>query len=302
MIDPITTNDSPASQHLRGEETQSFSPELNLASGLYVVATPIGNLRDITLRALDVLRSADMILAEDTRQTRKLLGAYDIKTPLKAYHDHNAAKRVPRIVKEIEAGSSIALVSDAGTPLVSDPGFKLVRGCAQAGLDIFPLPGASAVLAGLVKSGLPSDRFMFAGFLPPKTAARKTALEALVSVKATLIFFETGPRIKSSLADMAQVFGAREAVLTRELTKRYEEVRRGSFEELIQSCALAPPKGELVVLISPPTGDDIWPEATVIAALSSLLGEMGLKRASTEVAEQSGWAKRDVYQLALSLK
>ena len=302
MIDPSTTNDGPASQHLRGEETQFISPELNLASGLYVVATPIGNLRDITLRALDVLRHADMILAEDTRQTRKLLGAYDIKTPLTAYHDHNAAKRVPAIIKEIEAGRAIALVSDAGTPLVSDPGFKLVRGCAQAGLEVFPLPGASAVLAGLVKSGLPSDRFMFAGFLPPKSAARKTALETLASIKASLIFFETGPRIAASLADMAQVFGPREAVLTRELTKRYEEARRGSFEALIQSCEQNPPKGELVVLVGPPQGDDIWPEATVIAALNSLIGEMGLKRASTEVAEQSGWAKRDVYQLALSLK
>ncbi len=302
MIDPSTTNDSPASQHLRGEETQSISPELNLASGLYVVATPIGNLRDITLRALDVLRNADMILAEDTRQTRKLLSAYDIKTPLSAYHDHNAAKRVPGIVKDIEEGGAIALVSDAGTPLVSDPGFKLVRGCAAVGLDIFPLPGASAVLAGLVKSGLPSDRFMFAGFLPPKSAARKTTLESVINVKATLIFFETGPRITASLADMAQVLGTREVVLTRELTKRYEEVRRGSFEALILSCEQNPPKGELVVLVGPPEGDDIWPEATVITALEALIGEMGLKRASTEVAEQSGWAKRDVYQLALSLK
>jgi len=236
-----TISDTNPSQHLTGEELQSIS----LEAGLYVVATPIGNLRDITLRALDTLRAADIILAEDTRQTRKILDAYDIRTSLTPYHDHNAAKRVPGVIKDLEAGKIIALVSDAGTPLVSDPGFKLVRAAVEAGIDVYPLPGASAVLAGLVKSGLPSDRFMFAGFLPPKSGARKTALEEFTSVKATLIFFETGPRIAACLKDMSDVLGTRDVVLTRELTKRYEEARHGSFASLIDSVTSEPPRGEL---------------------------------------------------------
>ena len=156
---------------------------------------------------------ADHILAEDTRQTRKLLDAYDIKTALSAYHDHNAAKRVPKLIQALDTGKSYALVSDAGTPLVSDPGFKLVRAAIEAKIEVYPLPGASAVLAGLVKSGLPSDQFMFAGFLPPKSAARKTALEAFARVKATLIFFETGPRIKACLQDIKAVLGERNICL-----------------------------------------------------------------------------------------
>jgi len=286
------------SQHLTGEELQSISLEV----GLYVVATPIGNLRDITLRALDTLRGADIILAEDTRQTRKLLDAYDIKTPLSPYHDHNAAKRVPGVIKDLDAGKIIALVSDAGTPLVSDPGFKLARAAIEAGIDVFPLPGASAVLAGLVKSGLPSDRFMFAGFLPPKSGARKTALEEFISVKATLILFETGPRIAACLKDMSSVLGERDVVLTRELTKRYEEARHGSFESLIDSVKAEPPRGELVLLVGPPKIGDRWREDEVISALKTQMPELGVKRASAEIAAQCGWPKRDVYQLALRLK
>jgi 16S rRNA (cytidine1402-2'-O)-methyltransferase len=286
------------SQPLRGDETQSNS----LVTGLYVVATPIGNLRDITLRALDVLRSVDSILAEDTRQTRKLLSAYDIKTPLSPYHDHNAAKRVPGVIKDLQDDKVIALVSDAGTPLVSDPGFKQVRAAVEAGIEVFPLPGASAVLAGLVKSGLPSDKFMFAGFLPPKSAARKTVLEELAMVKATLIFFETGPRIIDSLADMRDVLGDRNAVLARELTKHYEEARYGSFEELIASVKDDAPRGEIVVLIGPPKTKARWPEAEVETALKAIIAEQGAKRASAEIAAQCGWPKRDVYKLAITLK
>jgi len=292
-----------SSQHLTGEELQSIS--LNprkLDSGLYVVATPIGNLRDITLRAVETLHVADHILAEDTRQSRKLLEAYNIKTPISAYHDHNAAKRVPKVIEDLKKGHTYALISDAGTPLVSDPGFKLVRSAIEEGIDVFPLPGASAVLAGLVKSGLPSDRFMFAGFLPAKTSARKTALEALALVKATLIFFETGPRIKACLQDMAEIMGPRQIVLTRELTKRYEEARRGSAFDLIKSVSENPPKGEIVLLVSPPEKDRLWDETAIIAALKILIPVDGLKRASAEIAKQSGWAKRDVYQLALTVK
>ena len=293
-----TISDANPSQHLTGDELQSVA----LQPGLYVVATPIGNLRDITLRALDTLRAADIILAEDTRQTRKLLEAYDIRTPLSPYHDHNAAKRVPGVIKDLESGKVAALVSDAGTPLVSDPGFKLVRAAVEAGIDVFPLPGASAVLAGLVKSGLPSDRFMFAGFLPPKSGARKTALEEFTSIKATLIFFETGPRIAACLKDMSGVLGERDVVLTRELTKHYEEARHGSFESLIESVKADPPRGELVLLVGPPTTGDRWSEEEVTSALNVQIAELGVKRASTEIAAQCGWPKRDVYQLALKLK
>ena len=303
MTHSDSISDTNPSQHLTGEELQSNSVKnVTLEPGLYVVATPIGNLRDITLRALDTLRAADMILAEDTRQTHKLLSAYDIKTPLSPYHDHNAAKRVPGVIKDLEAGKVVALVSDAGTPLVSDPGFNLVRAAVKAGIDVFPLPGASAVLAGLVKSGLPSDRFMFAGFLPPKSGARKTSLEALTNVKATLIFFETGPRIAACLTDMHSVFGERDVVLTRELTKRYEEARHGDFETLIESVKADPPRGELVVLVGPPSTSERWNEEDVISALNVQIPELGVKRASAEISAQCGWPKRDVYQLALKLK
>ena len=303
MTHDNTISDTNPSQHLTGEELQSVSPkDVSLEPGLYVVATPIGNLRDITLRALDTLRAVDVILAEDTRQTRKLLGAYDISTPLTPYHDHNAAKRVPGVIKDLEEGKVVALVSDAGTPLVSDPGFKLVRAAVEAEIDVFPLPGASAVLAGLVKSGLPSDRFLFAGFLPPKSGARKTALEELTTVKATLVFFETGPRITACLKDMSEILGDRDVVLTRELTKRYEEARHGSFEELVESVKNESPRGELVLLVGPAKTRERWHEDEVISALQVQISELGVKRASAEVAAQCGWPKRDVYQLALKLK
>ena len=303
MTHPDTISDTNPSQHLTGEEIQlAPSIKVTLEAGLYVVATPIGNLRDITLRALDTLRAADIILAEDTRQTRKLLDAYDIKTPLSPYHDHNAAKRVPGVIKELEGGKIVALVSDAGTPLVSDPGFKLVHAAIEAGIEVFPLPGASAVLAGLVKSGLPSDRFMFAGFLPPKSGARKTALEEFTSIRATLIFFETGPRIAACLKDMQEVLGERDVVLTRELTKRYEEARHGSFENLIDSVKAEPPRGELVLLVGPPQMSERWSEEEVVSALNVQIADLGVKRASAEIASLCGWPKRDVYQLALKLK
>ena len=283
-------------QHLSGESRQA------LTAGLYVVSTPIGNLRDITLRALDVLGGADRVLAEDTRQTGKLLEAFDISASLTPYHDHNAAARIPQVLGWLEAGETVALVSDAGTPLVSDPGFKLVREAAATGHEVFPLPGASAVLAGLVKSGLPSDKFLFAGFLPPKLAARKRELETLKSIPDTLIFFETGPRIGACLSDMADVLGPRDVVLTRELTKHYEEARRGDFAALIDSVEADAPRGELVLVVGPPGEDRGWDEARVKDALLKVMPEEGVKRASAQIADISGWAKRDVYSLALTLK
>ena len=272
-----------------------------LEAGLYVVATPIGNLRDITLRALDVLSGADIILAEDTRQTRKLLDAYDIKTPLSAYHDHNAAKRIPALLEKLEGGAVIALVSDAGTPLVSDPGFKLARGAADAGLKVVPLPGASAVLAGLVTAGLPSNVFTFAGFLPAKSSARRTELTKLSTVPGTLILFESPGRLLSSLADMLDVLGNRSAAIARELTKHYEETRRGLLSELIEGAKAEPPRGEIVVLIGASEDSGVWTESEIDAALIEAAPSQGVGRASTAIAQMSGWKKRDVYKRALTL-
>jgi len=295
--DPIRANSAAQSS-----STAITVNTISLSPALYVVSTPIGNLRDITLRALDVLKNATTILAEDTRQTRKLLNAYDITTPLTAYHDHNAAKRVPALIERLKAGETLALVSDAGTPLVSDPGFKLARAAVEAGLPVIPVPGASAVLAALIASGLPSDSFTFAGFLPSKSAARITALEAYKNTPGTLIFFESGGRLSDSLLDMQLALGDRHAVIARELTKRYEETRKGSIDALRETLVSDPARGEIVVLLAPKAKNDIWSEADVDAALMDSIKDMGLKRASTHVAVLSAWPKRDVYQRALTIK
>ena len=269
--------------------------------GLYIVATPIGNLRDITLRALDVLQLADHVLAEDTRQTRKLLNAYSIEADLTAYHDHNVAKTLPKVLSWLEAGKIVVQVSDAGTPLISDPGFKLVRAAIEAGHDIIPVPGASAPLAALVTAGLPSDRFLFAGFLPNKSAARRSKLIELLALKATLIFFESPNRILDCLKDVKAVMGDRPAVIAREITKKYEQVRRGTVSELIESCEETAPKGEIVLLVGAAAEATIWSKEQVDEALMERLSDLGAKRASAEVAELSGWAKRNVYQRAILL-
>jgi len=266
------------------------------------VSTPIGNLRDITLRALDVLSTADFILAEDTRTSGKLMQAYDLKTPLSAYHDHNAAKRVPNLIERIKNGAVIALISDAGTPLVSDPGFKLARACADEGLPVIAIPGASAVLAGLVSSGMASDKFMFAGFLPPKTAARKTQLEALASVPASLIFFESAGRLNAAVADMLAILGDRPAAIARELTKKYEEIIRGNLSELTAQLDGTKLRGEIVVIIGPPPKQQAWDEAQITDLLRIRIPEIGVKRASEEIAQLSGEKKRNIYTLALKLK
>ena len=297
IISPETTR-----QLQSGLDHSQFAQDAKLSAGLYIVSTPIGNLRDISLRALDVLANVDHILAEDTRQTAKLLAHYQIKTPLSAYHDHNAAKRVPKLVETLQGGAVMAIVSDAGTPLVSDPGYKLVSAAIDAGVNISPIPGASAVLAALTLSGCPSDRFSFGGFLPPKTTARKRWLETYLSTPGTLIFFETGPRLLASLADIETVLGNRPVALTRELTKRYEEARYGSVTELMQTVKDDPPRGELVICIGPSTDSGVWDEAQVTSALSALIDEVGVKRAAAEVAQKCGWKKRDVYAAALRFK
>lgn len=278
-------------------------PPQALAPGLYVVSTPIGNLRDITLRALDVLAAADEVLAEDTRVAGKLLSAYGVKARLSPYHDHNGAERRPELLRKLAEGARIALVSDAGTPLISDPGWKLAHEALEAGHRVFPVPGASAMLAGLVASGLPSDRFMFAGFLPPKQGARRQSLESLKTVPATLIFYESGPRLSETVADMAAVLGpARSAAVARELTKFFEETRRGTLGDLARHYDDAGgPKGEIVVLVGPPLDEEVTPER-LDAALRDALASLPTKAAANAVAEALGLPKRDVYQRALQLK
>jgi 16S rRNA (cytidine1402-2'-O)-methyltransferase len=273
-----------------------------LAPGLYVVATPIGNLRDITLRALDVLAAADLVLAEDTRVAGKLLGAYGLSARLERYDEHGAERSRPKAMAALAEGKRVALISDAGTPLVSDPGYKLVREAAAAGLAVFPIPGPSALLAGLSAAGLPTDRFLFAGFPPPKSAARRTFLEELAQIRGTLVFFEGGSRLAASLADMAAVLGAaREAVVCRELTKLYETLYRGPLAELAADPRLDAPKGEIVILVGP--GHDAEASAGDIdTALADALLRLRPAEAAAEVAKALGLSRRDVYQRAMALR
>ena len=278
--------------------------EVSLAPGLYLVATPIGNLGDIGARALKVLGGADLVACEDTRTTRKLLSAYGLAPPLAAYHEHNAARVRPGLIARIKAGEAVALVSDAGTPLISDPGYKLVRAAAEAGLAVTTVPGPSAPLAALTISGLPSDRFMFAGFLPAKTAARRRDLAALKAVPATLIFFETARRLPATLSAMAEALGAREAAVAREMTKLHEEVRRDTLEALTAHYAAAgPPKGEVVIVVGPPedTRAEIA-EAELDARLGEALSQArSLRDAVAAVAAETGLPRQRVYARALAL-
>lgn len=278
------------------------APEGELAPGLYVVSTPIGNLRDLSFRALDVLSACDLVLAEDTRVAMKLLSAYGLKKKVVRYDDHMGEAVRPRVLADLAQGMRIALISDAGTPLVSDPGFKLTREAAAAGADVVPIPGASAPLAALAVAGLPTDRFLFAGFLPQKSAARRTALEELGGVRATLVFFETGPRLRASLQDMAAVLGAaREAAVCRELTKLYETCIRGPLGELAAEPRLEGPKGEIVVVVGP--GREAEASAADIdRALTEALSRLSPAEAAAETAKALGVPKRALYRRALELK
>ena len=279
-------------------------PALNdqpLKPGLYLVATPIGNLRDITLRALDVLAGCDLILAEDTRVTGKLLAAYSLSNKLERYDEHAAERARPKVLARLAEGARIALVSDAGTPLVSDPGYDIARAAAAQGIAVYPIPGPSSALAALTVAGLPADRFLFAGFPPAKQAARRTFLEGLVPIRATLILFEGGSRLAASLADMALVLGDRPACVCRELTKLYETVTRGGLAELAANPAFAEPKGELVIVIGP--GADVAASAAdADAALAAVLRRAGPAEAASEVAKALGLPRRELYRRALELK
>ena len=273
-----------------------------LAPGLHIVATPIGNLGDITLRALEALAGADLIACEDTRVTRKLLDRYGIATPLMPYHEHNAAKARPALLGRLGEGAAIALVSDAGTPLISDPGYKLGRAAAAAGYAVTAIPGASALLTALTVSGLPTDQFLFAGFLPPKAAARRSRIAELSRIPATLILFETGPRVGAALADLAFGLGpARQTALCRELTKLHEEIVRGDLASLAQAYANNEPRGEIVLVIAPPPAPQQVSAAETETLLRAALDRVSLKDAVGEVADATGLPRREVYQRALAL-
>ncbi len=271
------------------------------APGLYLVATPIGNLGDITLRALELLAGADVIACEDTRVTRKLTERYGIATPLTPYHEHNAAEARPKLLTRLADRQAVALVSDAGTPLISDPGFKLVRAACEAGHAVTALPGPSAILAALSIGGLPTHRFFFEGFLPAKKAARQKRVAALANIPATLVLFESGPRLAEMLADLAAVFGTRAAAICRELTKLHEEVKRNDLETLAREYASgAEMRGEFVVVVAPPANDE---EKTddVDHLLRRALMRVSVKDAVGEVALATGRPRREVYQRALVL-
>jgi 16S rRNA (cytidine1402-2'-O)-methyltransferase len=274
-----------------------------VAPGLYVTATPIGNASDLTLRALDVLRGVDVVLCEDTRVTARLFAIYGLTTRLMPYHDHNAAEMRPRVLERLARGERVALVSDAGTPLISDPGYKLVRAARQAGHPVTAVPGTSATLAALTVSGLPTDRFFFEGFLPPKRAARQSRIDAIATVPATLVLFETGPRLADALADLAARLGARQASVCRELTKLHEEVRSGDLPGLAAEYTSAPaPRGEIVVVVAPPDpAAQRLDEREIDALVAAALGRMSVKDAASEVAAATGHPRRAIYQRALAL-
>jgi 16S rRNA (cytidine1402-2'-O)-methyltransferase len=274
-----------------------------LAAGLYLVATPIGNLGDISLRALETLAGADTIACEDTRVTGKLLERYGIRASLTPYHEHNAATARPKILERLAGGGSDALVSDAGTPLISDPGYKLVQAAQEAGHTVTAIPGASSVLTALSVSGLPTDRFFFEGFLPAKQAARHERAVALARIPATLVMFESGPRMAASLADLADVFGERPAAICRELTKLHEEVRRGHLAELASHYAEGgETRGEFVIVIAPPADDEQKASAEDIdAMLRQTLARSSLKDAVAAIADATGQPRKDIYRRALQL-
>lgn len=297
---------SPTASRPSADKTRQFviAPHVftapKAAAGLHIVATPIGNLGDVTLRALETLAGVDLIACEDTRVTSKLLERYGIHAALSPYHEHNAQTARPKLLAKLADGASVALVSDAGTPLISDPGFKLVREAQAAGLKVITMPGASSVLAALTLAGLPTDRFFYDGFLPAKDGARKTRLAELKRIDASLVLFESGTRIAASLADLAAVLGPREAAICRELTKLHEEVQRGPLDELAKRADTFETRGEFVIVVAPPVAAAMS-EADVAEMLRNALGKHSVKDAVAQVTEASGRSRREVYALALEL-
>jgi len=274
-----------------------------LSSGLYIVATPIGNARDISLRALDVLTHADLVLCEDTRVTSKLFSRHNISNTLLSYHEHNAKHVRPEVIRRLKKGGTVALVSDAGTPLVSDPGYKLVESCIEEDITLTTIPGASAVLSALVLSGLPTDRFFFYGFLPNKTVGRQKALTEIRDVPGSLVFLESAKRLAASLSDMASVLGPRPVAVTRELTKLYEEVKRGSLGQLSQHYLdNGPPKGEVTIVVGSPPPKEVPEGDQLDELIVDSLARLSVKEAAAKISLETGLAKRVIYNRALELK
>ncbi|MDH3699920.1 MAG: 16S rRNA (cytidine(1402)-2'-O)-methyltransferase [Alphaproteobacteria bacterium] len=270
--------------------------------GLYIVPTPIGNLRDITLRALDILQAADLIACEDTRVTGRLLQAYGLETRMTPYHDHNAVRKRPALLRRLADGARVALVSDAGTPLIADPGYRLVQEAVEAGIPVTALPGASAALVALSASGLPTDRFLFLGFLPTRAGQRDRALADVADLRASLIVYESPRRLAASLAAMARALGDREAVVARELTKRFEEIRRGALGTLAGHYAEAgAPRGEVVIVIAPPGAKAAPSDVDCDALLAAALKTHSLRDAASMVSAETGLPRRAVYDRALRL-
>jgi 16S rRNA (cytidine1402-2'-O)-methyltransferase len=277
-------------------------PAPRAAAGLHLVATPIGNLGDITVRALDTLAGVDVIACEDTRITRRLTERYGIAAELTPYHDHNAVSARPKILARLSEGASIALVSDAGTPLISDPGFKLVREACAAGHAVTALPGPSSVLTALAVAALPTDRFFFEGFLPAKEGARRTRLSELARIDATLVLFESGNRVQETLVDLAEIMGARAAAICRELTKLHEEVTRGMLIDLAAQAETLETRGEFVLVIGPPEADaQTFTDDALDNLLREQLRDHSVKDAVALASELSGRPRREVYARALEL-
>jgi 16S rRNA (cytidine1402-2'-O)-methyltransferase len=272
-----------------------------LEPGLYLVATPIGNLADVTLRALAVLARADIVYCEDTRHSRRLLARYGIERRVRAYHEHNAERERPQILSALAVDQSVAIISDAGTPLVSDPGFKLVRAALAAGHRVINVPGPSAVLAALTSAGLPTDSFLFAGFLPVKPSARRARLAALKGVPATLVLFEAPARLRDTLAELAEILGARSAAVARELTKLHEQVHRGTLAELAAWAAGAVVRGEIAVVVAPPIAAEVSDEV-IATELITRMTSMSVRDAAKTVAAALGVPRGRVYDIAVGLK
>ncbi len=272
-----------------------------LAPGLYIVATPIGNLGDLSPRAADILARAAVIAVEDSRVTGKLLNHIGIKRPMMPYHDHNAEHVRPGLVARM-ATEAVALVSDAGTPLISDPGYKLVRDARAAGHAVVTIPGPCAAIAALTLAGLPTDRFLYLGFLPPKAQARAEAIAEIASVRATLVIYESGPRLAALLAALADLLGGREAAVTREITKHFEEAVTGTLPMLAARYAEAAPKGEIVVVVAPPGPPEAATAADADAALADALTRLSISQAAGEVAKALGLDRKALYARALEIK
>lgn len=273
------------------------------APGLYVVPTPIGNMRDITLRALDILQGVDLIACEDTRVTGHLLDEHGITTPVSAYHEHNARRARPELLRRLDAGASIALVSDAGTPLISDPGYRLVLEATEAGYPVIALPGPSAALTALTASALPTDRFLFIGFPPPRSSARKQTFQEVAGIRASIVIFESARRLAGSLADMRDILGDRNAVVAREMTKRFEEMKRGTLSALaLHYTRAGAPKGEVVIVVGPPGETPPPEEETIDALIRETLPGRTLRDAVDLVAGKLDLPRRTVYERALAIK